>query len=241
MNLASAATRSRADRRESVGRRAVARLQRRREDRTITGASAEISGELVTKPRVGLRRARMVGGEQAHHDPGRAEAALRGVNVDHRLLQRMQFPARGEILDRDQFRAVELAQEQNTGVERLVSQPASAQPRQHHRACAAIPFGAAFLRSVRSHLLPQPVEDGRARGELSKTNLAASKTKTQRISRGWHGVKRHDRSYTLQDGAFVGKTKGRKLRARRPRRRSAGSSVGDARAENLRDDLASEA
>ena len=65
----------------------------------------------------------MVGGEQAHHDPGCAEAALRGVSIDHRLLQRMQFAAGGEILDRDEFRALELAQEQNAGVERLIGEP----------------------------------------------------------------------------------------------------------------------
>jgi hypothetical protein len=105
----------------------------------------------------------MVGGEQTHHDTGRAKAALRGVSVDHCLLQRMQFGAGSEILDRDELGAVELAQEQNAGVERLIGEPATPKPRQHHRACAAIPFGAAFLRSLRSHLLSQPVEDSRTR------------------------------------------------------------------------------
>ena len=51
----------------------------------------------------------MVGGEQTHHDPGRTEAALRGVVVDHRLLQRMQLVARGKVFNRDELRAVELA------------------------------------------------------------------------------------------------------------------------------------
>ena len=78
---------------ETVGRLADRRLQRRRDDRAITGASAEIARKLVAKPRVRHRLAGMVGGEQAHHDPRRAEAALRGVSVDHRLLQRMQFAA----------------------------------------------------------------------------------------------------------------------------------------------------
>ena len=104
-------------------------------------------------------------------------------------------PPAGEILDRDQLGAVELAQEQNAGVERLVGEPAAPEPRQHHRACAAIPFGAAFLRSLRSHLLPQPVEDGRAGGELAESNVPAPKTKAQRIARGgWSGLKRHRRS-----------------------------------------------
>ncbi|HWY84420.1 MAG TPA: hypothetical protein VNY10_21235, partial [Roseiarcus sp.] len=66
----------------------------------------------------------MVGGEQAHHDTGRAKAALRGVSINHRLLQRMEFATAGKVLDRDQLGAVELAQEQNTGVEGLVGEPA---------------------------------------------------------------------------------------------------------------------
>ena len=99
----------------------------------------------------------MVGGEQAHHDPGRAEAALRGVSFDHRLLKRMQFAVSGKILDRDELRAVELAQKKNAGVEGLVDEPSVLQPRQHHRARSAIPFRAPFLRSSRSRLLSQPI------------------------------------------------------------------------------------
>jgi hypothetical protein len=137
----------------------------------------------------------MVGGKQAHHDPRRAEAALRGVSVNHRLLQRMQFGADGEILDRDELGAVELAQEQNAGVERLIGEPTAPEPRQHHRARAAISLGAALLRSLRSHVLPQPIEDGRARGELSKFNISAAKMKAKRIPRGSrYSLKRHRRS-----------------------------------------------
>ena len=170
-------------RREPVGGRAVAGLERRREYRAIAGASAEIAGELVTEPAVGLRRARMVGGEQAHHDPGRAEAALRGMVVDHRLLQRMQLAARGEVFNRDELCAVELAQKQNAGVERLVGEPAALELRQRHGACAAIALGAAFLGPLRSHLLAQPVENGRARGESVERNLAAAEKKAQGVAR----------------------------------------------------------
>ncbi len=192
-------------RRESVGRRAVARLQRRREDRTIAGASAEISRELVAKPRISHRVIGLVGGEQAHHDPGRAKATLRGVSIDHRLLQRMEFATGGKVLDRDQFSALELAQEQNTGVERLVGEPTTPESRQHNRACAAIPFGAAFLRSLRSHLLSEPIKDGRARVELAENNLRVPKTKAQRVARaGWPGLKRHRRSLTPAIWSFCG-------------------------------------
>jgi len=96
----------------------------------------------------------MVGGEQAHHDTGRAKAALRGVSINHRLLQRMEFATAGKVLDRDQLGAVELAQEQNTGVEGLVGEPARPEPCQHHRASAAISLGAAFLGSLGSRVLP---------------------------------------------------------------------------------------
>src|ERR1700722_13513602 len=137
----------------------------------------------------------MVCGEQAHHDARGTKTALRGVSVDHRLLQRMQFAAGGEILDRDQLRAVELAQEQNAGVERLVSQPPPPAPRQHHGARAAISLGAALLRSLRSNVLPQPIKHSRARGELSKINISATKAKAQSIPRGnRYSLKRHRRS-----------------------------------------------
>ena len=78
---------------ETVGRLTDAGLERRAQDRAIAGAAAEIARKLVAKPCICRRLAGMVGGEQAHHDPGRAEAALRGVRIDHRLLQRMQFAA----------------------------------------------------------------------------------------------------------------------------------------------------
>ena len=65
----------------------------------------------------------MVGDEQAHDDARGAETALRAVQVDHRLLHRMERVAVGEILDGDEFDAVELAEQQNAGVDRLVAQP----------------------------------------------------------------------------------------------------------------------
>ena len=78
---------------ETVGRFTDAGLKRRRDDRAIAGAAAEIARKLVAKPCICRGLGGMIGGEQAHHDPGRAEAALRGVRIDHRLLQRMQFAA----------------------------------------------------------------------------------------------------------------------------------------------------
>ena len=111
---------------ETIGRRAVAGGEARGQDRAIAGAAAKIAGELVVEAGRSRGRARVIGGEQAHHDPGRAEAALRAVMVDHRLLHRMECVADREILDRDEFGPVKLAEQQDAGVHRLISKLAAA-------------------------------------------------------------------------------------------------------------------
>ena len=62
----------------------------------------------------------MTQGEEAHHKARRAEAALRGVEINHRLLHRMQLAAFGQIFDGDQFLAVDLAEKENAGINGLV-------------------------------------------------------------------------------------------------------------------------
>ncbi len=167
---------------EAVGRGSVAGREPCGQDRAIAGAAAEIAGELVAEARGGRGRAGMIGGEQAHHDARRAEAALRAVMVDHRLLHRMQAVALGEVLDRDEFGAVELAKQQDAGVDRLVGELAAAQTREHDRAGAAIALGAAFLRAGRPLLFAQPVENGRARREPVERDLAPPKPEAQRVT-----------------------------------------------------------
>jgi len=129
----------------------------------------------------------VIGGEQAHDDPGGAKTALRGVVIDHCPLQRMQLAALGKVLDRDEFRSVELAQEQYAGVERLVGERPGLEPRQNDGASAAIPLGAALLRPLRSHFLAQPIENGRTRGKAIEHNLTAPKKEP-------HGITNADRS-----------------------------------------------
>jgi hypothetical protein len=75
------------------------------------------------------------------------------VKVDHRLLDRVQRVAVGEVLDRQHSRAVDLAEQQHAGVDRLKAKRAVAEARQHDRAGAATAFGATFLRSLRASLL----------------------------------------------------------------------------------------
>ena len=153
---------------EAVGGRAVAGRQRRVDDRLVAGAAAEVARQRLADASIGRGLALVVEREQAHDDSRRAEAALRAVEIDHRLLDRVQRVAVGEILDRQHFRAVDLPQQQNAGVDGLISERAVAQARQHNGAGAAIALGAAFLRSLRPRLLAQPVEQRRARRKRSK-------------------------------------------------------------------------
>ncbi len=121
----------------------------------------------------------MIGGENAHHDARGAEAALRTVMIDHRLLHGMQRAALGKVLDSDELGAVELAQEDDTDVDRLMHELAAFQPRQHRSARAAIAFGAPFLGPRGGLLFAQPVQHGRTRREPVERDLPATKSKTQ--------------------------------------------------------------
>src|SRR5580693_3781359 len=102
--------------------------------------------------------------------------------IDHRLLHRMQRLAISEVLDRDELRAVELAQEQDAGIDRLAGQLAATEPRQHDRAGAAITLGATFLRTRGALVLAQPVEHSGARREAVERDLAPAKPEAQRVT-----------------------------------------------------------
>src|SRR5205823_4295259 len=99
----------------------------------------------------------------AQHPDRRAElargavAALEGVVLDERALERMQLAVLGEPLDRDDVRAVVRDRECETGVRA----PAVEQD----RAGAALAVVAALLRSRQPEVLPQQVEQRDARVE----------------------------------------------------------------------------
>ncbi len=115
----------------------------------------------------------LIVGEQAHHDTRRAKTALRTVLTRHRLLHRMQHAVVGKILDGDQFGAVQLAEQRDARIERLVNEAAVALAHDHDGAGAAIAFSAAFLGAGRSLLQTQPVQHGGARGKSVKPHGAA--------------------------------------------------------------------
>ncbi len=105
----------------------------------------------------------MIEREQAHHEAGRAEPALRAVLLDHRLLHGMQPAFAREIFHRDDLAAVGLAREQNARVDGLIDEPLAPHPPQHDRAGAAVAFGAAFLGAGRAFAQAQIIEQ-RQRG-----------------------------------------------------------------------------
>ena len=131
-------------------------------DRAIAGAAAEIAGERIVDP-VAVRLARLlVEREQRHHEARRAEAALRAMAIDHRLLAGMQRAVgRGQILHRQQLLAVQRADELDAGIDRAIAQAVAVQLAQHHGAGAAIALAAAFLGADAALRAAQIVQHGR--------------------------------------------------------------------------------
>ena len=162
---------------------AVADLERRVDDRPIAGAAAQIPRQhIVDFVAARAAVALVIVREQAHHDARRAKAALRAMQTRHRLLHRMQHAVFGEILDRDQFGAVELAEQRDARIDRLVSQAAIALAHDDDGAGAAIAFRAAFFGAGRSLLQTQPVQHGGARRKIRRAARVRPSLRNCRIS-----------------------------------------------------------
>ncbi len=168
---------------ETVVRRRVAGCERRLEDRPVASAAAEVAGELIAEARPGRGGAGVVGGEQAHDDAGRAKAALRPVMVDHRLLHRVKLLAVRQVFDRDQLGAVELPEQQNAGVKRVVGEASGAVARQNDRAGPAVALGATLLRALGARALAQPVEHGRPRRKPVERNQVSPEPEAKRVTK----------------------------------------------------------
>ena len=121
-------------------------------------------------------------GKQAHDDAGRAKAALRAVLARHHFLHRMQDPVVGEVLDGDQLTAIDLAEQRDARIDRLVDQTAVVLALDDNGASAAIAFGAALFGADRTLLQTQPIENGGARGKLGDADRTAATQKLQDFS-----------------------------------------------------------
>jgi len=182
------------ERLETIDRQPFASRERRIDDRLVAGAAAEIAGERFANAGVSRRRALVIEREQAHHDAGRAKAALRAVKLDHGLLDGMQRLALRQILDREHLGAVDLPEQQNAGIDRFIAQRLAAETNQDDRAGAAIALAATLLHTLRARLLAQPVQQGRAGRKRSERNGSPAKSEAQALAGlGPRFVNRHCR------------------------------------------------
>ena len=167
---------------ETVGPLSGAGLDRGIDDGAITRAAAEVAGDPVIDLVAGHRSVGgLVHGEQRHDEAWRAEAALRGVLLDHRLLDRMQRPVGGgQILDRHHLGAVHLPEKLDAGVDRLVDQLAVPHPSERHRAGAAVALAAAFLGAGCAFRVAQIVEQQRRRADVEQLDQPALADETDR-------------------------------------------------------------
>jgi hypothetical protein len=149
-----------------------------RDDRPVAGAAAEIAGERVVDPRP-ARRARLlvVEGRQGHHEARRAEAALRAVVLDHRLLDRVERAVRAlEVLDGQELAAVQRRHEADAGIDRAVAQPAVFGLGDDDAARPAIALGTALLGAPPEGVAPEPFEHGERRVDgLERDRLVPQK------------------------------------------------------------------
>ena len=169
--------------REAIGGAVGANLESRIHDWSISGAAAQVARQRVVDLRsISHTVAFMKVSEQAHHDARSAEAALRAVLARHRGLNRMQFAVLGEVFDRNEFGAVQLAEQRDARIDRLVHDAAVALARHDHGAGATIAFRAAFFSPGRTLLQTQPVEHCATRLKAVERNSAAPPEKLQIVS-----------------------------------------------------------
>ena len=93
----------------------------RLDDRLVAGAATEIALQRLfdLAPGSGLS-VRQPEAVERHDEARRAEAALRAVTIDHRLLHRMQRAVLGrQMLDGDDMGGIQRADETDAGIDRL--------------------------------------------------------------------------------------------------------------------------
>src|ERR1700760_4029984 len=86
------------------------------------------------------------------------------------------------MLDRQELTAVERGQKADAGVDRLIAHPVAVEPPDHHRACAAVTFGTAFLAAVQAFFESQPVEQRHRRIDFADLLQPVAQQKTHRAS-----------------------------------------------------------
>ena len=151
------------------------------DDRAVAGAAAQVAGERAAdtgrvRPAV-LRLAGVVEIPQRHRKAWRAEAALRAVAVDQRLLHRMQRTTglAAQVFDGEHGLAVERGDEAQAGVDggQMQRRAFAAQFARHHGARAAVALVAAFLGAGEAARAAQPGEQAGGGGDVSDVDRLA--------------------------------------------------------------------
>ncbi len=94
--------------------------------------------------------------------------------VNHRLLDRVQAAFRaGEMLDRDQMASIDRCQKPNTSIDGFIDEPSITKPPDKHGASAAIAFGTAFLRSGKTALESQKIQQGLVGRNIAQRHVLA--------------------------------------------------------------------
>jgi len=197
------------------------------EDGAIAGAAAEVARQLVgellpRRLRAGLAVA-LVGARHRHRDARRAEAALRAVALDQRLLHRMQLAPgdRAQVLHRQQRLAVERGQEAQAGVDGAQAQAtddggagagragrfgAIRELGDDDGAGAAVALVAALLGAHGARVLAQPAQHGGRRRHSGDLDHRTA-------------VEEADRAQRALDAGSVGSGRGSRRGGRRSGRR----------------------
>jgi hypothetical protein len=157
-------------------------LAHRLDDGAVAGAAAQVAGQrLVDPPPRGRLPLALVQREHRHHEPGRAEAALRAVAVDQRALHRVERAVGPpEALDREERLPVQRGEEEQAGVHGAEAHRPARQLAEHHRARAAIALGAAFLGAAAPLGPPQPLEHRRGRVDVRHRSHASVEDEAHR-------------------------------------------------------------
>src|SRR5690606_20044915 len=130
------------------------------QDCFIAGAAAEIALKRLLDLRVGRFRITHPERIERHHETRSAEAALRAVEINHGLLDGVQFAVVStQMLDRHHMAAIERAETSDARIDAFVDQFAVEKPSDQHRAGAAIPFGAALLGTAQRPPQAQEIQE----------------------------------------------------------------------------------
>jgi hypothetical protein len=156
------------------------------QDGPVAGAAAQVARQRVQRlvARDIAAAAAAVQHEQAHHEAGRAKAALRAVALQQRALGRVQGAVgAGEVLGRPHRHAVHAVRQADAAVDGRQCAAPRRRPLAHgHGAGAAVAAGAAFLDGGAAQGLAQQLQQGAVgRDVRQRDNFAA----THQAQRNW--------------------------------------------------------